>query len=188
MTGWGRIAQGPGWWLATALVVPFLSLASPWLLKLGGVAPAWSVLWLLPWALVGGPLAGAMAGLGLALLLDGLHLGFSSQVPALLLLGWWWGRLGSKGLPIERSFSLGLLALLGSLLLGFSVLVQELVAFRWAGQPPGQLFSQAFHQTTYTWFAQTLLTALLAPPLCSLQLLFWRRKSLGGRRSPLPKQ
>lgn len=106
------------WCLATALLVPWLVLASPGPLKLAGVAPAWAVLWLLPWALVDGPLSGALAGLGLGLVLDGLHLGPISEIPALALLGWWWGRMGRLGPPIERSFSLGLLALIGAALVG----------------------------------------------------------------------
>jgi hypothetical protein len=32
----------------------------------------------------------------------------------------------------------------------------------------------------HTWLAQTLLTGLLAPLLCSLQLLFWRQQTSGG--------
>ena len=41
--------------VASALVVPFLALASPPWLAIDGVGPAWAVLWLLPWALVDGP-------------------------------------------------------------------------------------------------------------------------------------
>ena len=44
------------------------------------------MLWLLPWALVDGPVSGALAGVALGLVLDGLNLGGLSQVPALLLL------------------------------------------------------------------------------------------------------
>jgi hypothetical protein len=39
----------------SVLLVLFLSLASPWWLKLQGVPPSWAVLWLLPWAVVEGP-------------------------------------------------------------------------------------------------------------------------------------
>jgi rod shape-determining protein MreD len=127
------------------------------------VAPSWAVLWLLPWALVDGPASGAIAGLALGMVLDGLHLGGVSQVPALVLLGWWWGRLGRRGAPIERSFSLGLLALLGSGLLGASVALQ----FRLQGQWPAAGWQILL--------AQTLLTALLAPMICSLLLLRWRQ-------------
>ena len=163
------------WCVATALVVPWLVLASPGPLKLAGVGPAWPVLWLLPWALVDGPLSGALAGAGLGLLLDGLHLGPISESPALALLGWWWGRLGRQGPPIERSFNLGLLALVGAALLGATVLLQG--AWLQSQQAGAWVVAPALH----TWLAQTLLTALLAPLLCSLQLLLWRQQARGGR-------
>jgi len=153
------------WCGATGLAVPLLTLASPALLKLGGVPPSWAVLWLLPWALVDGPVSGAVAGLALGLVLDGLHLGGASEVPALALLGWWWGRLGRRGVPIERSFSLGLLALLGTALLGASLLLQQ-HALAALPLPLAGL---------HTLVAQSLITALLAPVLCSLLLLRWRR-------------
>jgi rod shape-determining protein MreD len=146
-------------------MVPLLTLASPGFLKIAGVAPSWAVLWLLPWALVDGPASGAIAGLCLGLVLDGLHLGLASEVPVLILLGWWWGRIGRRGVPIERSYNLGLLALLGALLLGASVLLQ----LYWSGQLP--LVEAGLH----TLVAQTLITAVLAPVLCSLMLLRWRR-------------
>jgi rod shape-determining protein MreD len=151
------------WCGATALAVPLLTLASPGWLKLAGVPPSWAVLWLLPWALVDGPASGAVAGLALGLVLDGLNLGDATQVPVLLLLGWWWGRLGRRGAPIERSFSLGLLALLGTFALGASLLLQ----FRLQGHWP----LAGWHIL----LAQTLLTALLAPMICSLLLLRWRQ-------------
>ena len=149
--------------VASALSVPALTLLSPGWLSLDGVSPSWAVLWLLPWALVDGPWSGAYAGLALGLLLDGLHVGQITQLPALVLLGWWWGRLGRRGSPIERSFNLGLLAALGSLALGGSFLLQ------WQFQgvlPEGGLQLLA---------AQALITALLAPLVCSVLLLRWRQ-------------
>ncbi|MBM5825748.1 MAG: rod shape-determining protein MreD [Cyanobacteria bacterium M_surface_10_m2_119] len=157
------------WTLATALLMPLLVLASPAPLQLAGVPPSWAVLWLLPWALVDGPLSGALAGLALALVLDGLHPGPLTQVPVLVVLGWWWGRLGRKAPPLERSFSLGLLALLGAALLGGSLWLQQL----WWGE----VNAAALH----TLLAQTLLTGLLAPLVCSLQLLLWRQLAPGLR-------
>lgn len=149
--------------VASALSVPALTLLSPGWLSLDGISPSWAVLWLLPWALVDGPWSGAFAGLGLGLLLDSLRVGHVTQLPALVLLGWWWGRLGRRGSPIERSFNLGLLAALGSLVLGGSFLLQ------WQFQgvlPEGGLQLLA---------AQALITALLAPLVCSVLLLRWRQ-------------
>ncbi|MHA3961162.1 rod shape-determining protein MreD [Synechococcus sp. LTW-G] len=149
--------------VASALSVPALTLLSPGWLSLDGISPSWAVLWLLPWALVDGAWSGASAGLALGLLLDGLHVGHVTQLPALVLLGWWWGLLGRRGSPIERSFNLGLLAALGSLVLGGSFLLQ----WRFQGVlPEGGLQLLA---------AQALITALLAPLVCSVLLLRWRQ-------------
>ena len=86
-------------------------------------------------------------------------------LPVLLFLGWWWGRIGRRGAPIERSFNLGLLALLGSALLGASLLLQ-LHGLGDLPLPQAGLLTLA---------AQSLITALLAPLVCSLLLLRWRQ-------------
>jgi len=172
------LARRP-WCLASGLLVPLLTLAAPGWLTLAGVGPAWAVLWLLPWALVEGGRSGLLAGLALGLLLDalrdGLHGAGASLIPGLMLLGWWWGRLGRRGTPIERSFSLGLLALLGTLLLDLSLLAQ------WALAAPGRSWDDLASAGLHVLLAQTLLTALLAPMLCSLQLLLWRQLTSAWR-------
>jgi len=200
------------WLVASALLVPLFTLASPGWLKLDGVPPAWSVIWLLPWALSEGRRAGAAAGLGLGLLLDGLHPGSASLMPGLVLLGWWWGRMGRKAPPIQRSFSLGLLALVGTALLNLSLILQwALLSWRGVVSLQGRVeelaggaeaLRQAGPQASllalplWRWedlslvglqvlLAQTLLTALLAPMLCSLQLIFWRQVGAAWRGSSL---
>ena len=128
------------------------------------------MIWLLPWALVEGPLSGALSGLALGLVMDALHMSVWSQVPGLVLLGWWWGRLGRRTLPIQRSLNLGLLAWLGSMLLGITVLAQLLMRSGWPLDP--QLQTWGWH----TLWCQALITGLLAPMLASVQLLIWRRR------------
>jgi len=142
-----------------------LSLACPWWLQLDGLPPNWLVLWLLPWAVVEGSLAGALAGLVLGSLHDSLQASGLTAVPALVLLGLWWGRFDSARRPLERSTTLGLLAILGSLgvNLGYALQLQ----LRGGGPLP------VLHIT----LAQSLLTGLLAPPVCSLFVLIWRRRS-----------
>ena len=156
--------------VVSALLVPFLSLASPPWLGLDGVPPAWAVLWLLPWALVDGPVSGAVAGIALGLVLDALSLGGASQIPALLLLGWWWGRLGRRPPSIQRTLNLGLLAWIGSLAVGLSLLLQLLIQRGWTLDP---WMSGWGWQTL---LCQALVTALLAPMLVSMQLLLWRKR------------
>ena len=155
--------------VASALLVPILQMAAPSWISLDGVPPSWAILWLLPWSLVDGPLAGAISGAAIGLVLDGLSLGDVSQVPALVLMGWWWGRLGRRGPPIQRSLNLGLLAWIGTLILGLSVWLQLSLL----GLSDGLIQSWALHTT----LAQALITGLLAPLVGSWQLLLWRRRS-----------
>ena len=156
--------------VASALFVPFLALASPGWLAIEGVGPAWAVLWLLPWALVDGPVSGGLAGVSLGLVLDGLSLGGLSQVPMLLVLGWWWGRLGRRGRPIQRSLNLGLLAWIGSMALGLSLMLQLWIVTGGGLDPLTRSWG------LQTLWSQALVTGLLAPLLVSLQLLVWRRR------------
>jgi len=195
----------------TALLVPLLTLAAPAWLRLAGIGPAWAVLWLLPWAMAEGRRAGLCGALGLGLLLDSLHPGPVTLLPGLLLLGWWWGRLGRRRGMLRHSLSLGLLALVGTALLNLSLLLQWLLqSFHAQGAMPSLAegmasISPLLHQAgppaailaLPVWerssllavggtllLAQTLLTALLAPWLCSLQLLLWRHLGAGIRAVP----
>ena len=185
------------WFAASILLVPVLTLAAPGWPRLAGVGPSWAILWLLPWALSEGRRSGALAGAILGLLLDSLHHGGVSEMPALMLLGWWWGRIGRLGAPVERSFSLGLLALLGTLGLDLSLMLQwALRSGLGSGShlptgaiDPAPLAQAGWHLEDLAGaglrvlLARTLLTALLAPVLCSLQLLLWRQQGGGvGRR------
>lgn len=192
----GVLSRHP-WWPFTLLLPVLLTLAAPAWPRLAGVAPAWGLLWLLPWALVEGPLSGALAGAVLGLLLDALHPVGVSELPALVLLGWWWGRLGRTGPPVERSFNLALLVLLGGVGLEASLMLQWLLrsslarlggTFPGGGLDPALLAQPGWHGSDLLQaglqvaLARTLLTALLAPVLCSLQMLLWRQQSGAGWR------
>ena len=155
--------------VASALLVPLFQLVAPSWLVLDGVGPSWAMLWLLPWALVDGPVSGGIAGAALGLVLDGLSLGDSSQIPAFVLMGWWWGRLGRRGQPIQRSLNIGLLAWIGTLVLGLSLWLQLLML------ESADVLLQAW--ALHTTLAQALITGLLAPMVGSWQLLLWRRRA-----------
>lgn len=182
-------------WAATLLLVPLLGLASPPWLTLAGVPPCWPVLWLLPWALVDGRRSALLLALVLGILLDSQHPGPVSAIPGLLLLARWWGPLQARRAAIERPFSLGLLALGGTAVLNFTLVLQWL-AWGWrlplarGGQGEADLGELA--RPGWTWqdltaagvhviLAQILLTALLAPLVCSLLLALWKRAHPGWR-------
>ena len=156
----------------SAIGVSFLHFFSPSWFTLMGTSPCWEVLWLIPFSLLYGPTYGVFAGLSLGLILDATSLGDGTQVPVLLLLGFWWGRLGRRGTPIDRSFSLGLLACLGSCLVGLSVWLQLLLK---TIPTNTTLFN---HWSLHTLLAQVTLTSLMAPIICSWLLVIFRRANL----------
>ncbi len=153
-----------------AFLVPFMTLAAPSWLTLSGIGPSWVVLWLLPWSLEYGPFSGALAGLYLGLVLDGISLDGATHIPVLIALGFWWGCIGRRGPLIDRSLILGLLALIGSVLVGLSLWVQ-IVFFQ----------ESALLNAFYMWglrnmLAQAIITGLAAPVVCSWLLLLARRR------------
>ncbi len=153
-------------------LLPFLILMSPNWLRIFGIGPCWPVLWLLPWALESGPFSGILSGLFLGVLLDSISLNGYTQIPALILLGLWWGRLGSSDPKIERSFNLGLLAFLGSIFLSLFTLIQ--VLFHQALIPTFVFYNFGIQ----TLFSKSILTGLLAPMICSWIILFLRRRRI----------
>jgi hypothetical protein len=165
---------------------------------------------LLPWALAEGRRAALFGALALGLMLDSLHPAPLSLLPGLLLLALWWGGLRRRQEPIESSFSLGLLALFGTALLNLTLLLQWLlIAWRDEAAVPAVAEGMASGSPLlklagppapilalplWRWddlaavggtmlLAQTLITALLAPLICSLLLLLWRQP--GGGQRPL---
>ena len=158
--------------VASVLLVPLLQLSAPSWLTLEGIPPSWAILWLLPWSLVDGPVSGVIAGAAMGLVLDGFGSDGLTQLPALVLLGWWWGRLGRRGRPIQRSLNLGLLAWIGAMVVGLSFWLQLRLV---QGLDAPLLQHWAWHLC----LAQALITGLLAPLLVSLQMLVWRRRAPG---------
>ena len=154
--------------LLSGFFVLFITIFSPQLLTLQGVAPCWGILWLLPLSLENGKVFGILSGLGLGLLLDAISLGLPTNVPALILLGFWWGTNAQES--DLGSFNLGLFAFLGSIFYGLTICLQMffLEPITWS-----KWFSSwALH----TLLAQSILTGLLAPMICSWILLSYRSR------------
>tara|TARA_Y100001968_G_scaffold314434_1_gene339768 strand:- start:10414 stop:10926 length:513 start_codon:yes stop_codon:yes gene_type:complete len=153
--------------------VPFLFLISPKWIALQGVSPCWPVLWLLPWSLNKGKAFGLFAGFCLGFFLDGLTIDGPSQIPSLMILGWWWGQIGHQGKSIELSLNLGLLSLIGTVFFGSSIWLQNFFSEDF-------LDSSWFHIWSFhTLLSQAILTSLIAPVLCS-----WILLKINSRRQP----
>ncbi len=141
------------------ILVPWLTFLAPSWLNLNGILPVWAILFLLPFSLKTGESIGCLLGLFLGLLLDGLSLDMATHIPILILLGFWWGKLGRRGPEIKQSFVLGLLAFVGSIFFGLSLWLQMIF----------------FHSNEFLFIfwglknllSQSFITGLLAPILCT---------------------
>tara|TARA_Y100001968_G_scaffold299009_1_gene309317 strand:- start:2855 stop:3358 length:504 start_codon:yes stop_codon:yes gene_type:complete len=152
-------------YFSSFICVPILFLLAPKWLTLQGVAPCWPVLWLLPWVLERGKIFGLFYGFSLGLLMDSLSLEGATQIPALMVLGLWWGQDNGRTDTKDLSLNFGLLALLGATVYGLSIWIQLLFFATFDGS--SWLNGWALH----TLLAQSILTGLLAPMICSWAFL-----------------
>ena len=96
-----------------------------------------------------------------------MNIGNTTNIPALIFLGYLWGRVGREDKFEEKFFVLGFLAWLGSFTSGLSIWVQEIVLFRETYMP---FFNIWAFQTV---LAGSIMTGLIAPILCSNSIRFF---------------
>ena len=167
-----KLMKSKNWrfvYFSSGICVPILFLLAPSWLTLQGVGPSWPVLWLLPWVLEKGKIFGLFYGFSLGILLDSLSIEGASQIPALMILGLWWGQDKGRIATKDWSLNLGLLALIGANFYGLSIWSQLLFrdTFNWSSW----LHGWALH----TLLAQSILTGLLSPMICSWVFLARRQ-------------
>ena len=151
------------------ICIPIIFLWHPNWLGLLGVQPYWPLFWLLPWSMINGSIKGIIYGLFLGLILDSLTLDSRfSQIPGLILCGFWFGRIKIHSNILVGHFRYGLVCSVGSFLCG------TLYFF--------QIFFENFSEGTFLLFipsiqnilAQVFLTGFFAPLICSQLLRIFR--------------
>ncbi len=111
-----------------------------------------------------------LLGFLLGFILDTINADSYTQIPGLMICGFWFGRIGSLNQFNNRSLHFGLIAAFGSLICGVIYFGQMLVKLSF-GNSPLWLFSYGVQNI----FAQVFLTSLLAPVFCKW-LYFWFSK------------
>ena len=139
--------------LLSFLLIPLLSLWNPIWFSVMGVQPYWPMFWLLPWSILNGPLNGLVVGLIIGIILDSINNDIYTQVPGLLICGFYFGRLGN----LNNRYQYGLVASLGCLTCGLIYFLQIVVNN--SQNNPDWLFSFGLKNI----FGQILLTGLFAP-------------------------
>ena len=152
--------------LFSFLLIPIFSLWNPIWFSLMGIQPYWPIFWLLPWSILNGPINGLITGFIIGIILDSINNDTVTQIPGLLICGFWFGRAGQ----LKRRFQYGLLASLGSLICGLLYFLQ-LIFINYINSPDWLV---PFGLKNI--FGQIFLTGLFAPVLCiSLHELFSRK-------------
>ena len=160
--------------LFSFIFIPFLFLWNPSWFSLMGAQPNWPIFWLLPWAIINGSVKTMLVGLFLGLILDSINNDFYTQIPGLMIAGFWFGRLENINKFKFTKFQYGAIASIGSFICGSIYFIQILLDGLFE-KKISWLFSYGINNI----FSQVLLTGLLAPVFCSwLYLIFSRKDQL----------
>ena len=150
------------------LILPLVIFWNPSWFSLMGYQAYWPIVWLLPWALIHGPFKSLLVGFLIGFALDTFNSDVYSQIPGLMICGFWFGKVGRLNRLINSPFQFGLMGAIGSLICGVIYFCQ-MVANLLLENSPLWIFSYGVENI----FAQVFLTGLLAPVFCKwLYFLF----------------
>ena len=157
------------------ICIPIIFLWHPNWLGFFGVQPYWPLFWLLPWSILNGPINGLILGLLLGLILDSLTLdSHFTQIPGLILCGFWFGRIKIHSDILVGHFRYGLICSFGSFLCGTLYFLQILI--KNFSDSTFLLFIPSFQNI----LAEVFLTGFFAPLICSQLLIIFKSFKLRG--------
>ena len=157
--------------LISFLLIPLVIFWSPSWLSLMGYQAYWPIFWLLPWALIHGPFKSMLLGFILGFILDTINTDLFTQIPGLMICGFWFGKVGSHNQFNNNPIQYGLTAAIGSLICDVIYFCQIVVKLFLENRPLW-FFSHGIQII----FAQVLLTSLLAPFFCKWLYFFFNKK------------
>ena len=160
--------------LISFLIIPIVISWNPSWLSLMGYQAYWPIFWLLPWALIHGPIKSMLLGFFLGFILDTIHADLFTQIPGLMICGFWFGKVGSLNQFNNSPLQFGLTSAIGSLICSGTYFFQIVIKLLLENSPLW-LFSYGVQNI----FAQVFLTSLLAPVFCKwLYCLFSKKYKL----------
>ena len=157
--------------LISFLIIPLVMFWHPSWLSLMGYQAYWPIFWLLPCALINGPFKSLLIGFLLGFILDIINADLYTQIPGLMICGFWFGKVGSLNDFNITPIRLGLTAAIGSLICSVIYFCQIVVNLLF-NETPVWLFTYAVQNI----FAQVFLTGLLAPVFCRWLYILFRKK------------
>jgi len=148
--------------LAFFIFIPIIFLWHPNWLGFLGIQPYWPLIWLLPWSMINGSINGLIFGLFLGLILDSLVLDSNfTQIPGLVICGFWFGRIKIHSGILVGHFRYGLICSIGCLFCGALYFLQ--ILFKNFSDGAFMLFNPSLQNI----LAEVFLTGFWAPFFCS---------------------
>ena len=157
--------------LISFLIIPLVIFWNPSWLSLMGYQAYWPIFWLLPWALIHGPFKAMLLGFLLGFILDIINADLYTQIPGLMICGFWFGKVGRLNQFICSPLQFGLIAAIGNLICGLIYFCQIFVKSLLANSPVW-IFSYGLQHI----FAQVFLTSLFAPVFCKWLYFLFNKK------------
>ena len=157
--------------LISFLIIPLVIFWNPSWLSLMGAQAYWPIFWLLPWAIIHGPFKSMLIAFLLGFMLDTINDDLYTQIPGLMICGFWFGKVGSLNQFNNNPFQFGLTAAIGSLICGVIYYCQMVIKLSLENSP-FWLFSYGVQII----FAQVFLTSLLAPVFCKWLYFLFSKK------------
>ena len=142
--------------LFSFLIIPFLIVWNPPWLSLMGFQAYWPIFWLVPWSLIHGSFNAMLTGFLLGFILDTVNADLYTQIPGLMICGFWFGKVGNLNQFKNTPLQFGLIAAIGSLICGIIYFCQ-IVVLQLIGNSPLLLFSFGVQNI----FSQVFLTGYL---------------------------
>tara|TARA_Y100000589_G_scaffold254549_1_gene243398 strand:+ start:239 stop:757 length:519 start_codon:yes stop_codon:yes gene_type:complete len=159
--------------LISFLLIPLLTLWNPSWFSLMGFQAYWPIFWLLPWAVIYGPFKSILLAFFLGFVLDTINADLYTQIPGLMICGFWFGKIGSLNNFNNTPIQFGLAAAIGSFICGLIYFCQMVINLLLKNNP-----LLIFEFGVQTIFAQVFLTGLLAPVFCKWLYSLFSRKSI----------
>ena len=157
--------------LISFVLIPLVIFWNPSWLSLMGYQAYWPIFWVLPWALIHGPYKAMLFGFLLGFTLDTINADLYTQIPGLMICGFWFGKVGSLNRFNNGPIQFGLTAAVGTLICGVIYFCQMVVRLL-LDNSPLWIFSYAVQNI----FAQVFLTGLLAPVFCRWLYFLFSKK------------
>ena len=154
------------------IFIPIIFLWHPNWLGFLGIQPYWPLFWLLPWSMIHGSNNGLIFGLFLGMILDSLTLDSNfTQIPGLVLCGFWFGKIKLHSDILIGHFRYGLICSIGSFLCGTLYFFQ--ILFKNFSDITFLLFIPSLQNI----LAEVFLTGFFAPFICSKLLRIFKSSS-----------